>query len=148
LGEYERRFMKNKLSDLQNHLFEMIETLNDINLKGEKLDIEIKRALAVNELAKTAVANGALMAKCVDLLYGIPVSDEVPLIPKADGETFAEGVVLGRPVGRKSVRVKLTGREKEIETLRKANVSKSEIGRRFGVNRMTVDSFMRAKGIK
>jgi hypothetical protein len=83
--------MKNKLSDLQNHLFEMIETLNDINLKGEKLDIEIKRALAVNELAKTAVANGALMVKCVDVLYGIPVSDDVPLIPKANGDTFLVG---------------------------------------------------------
>jgi hypothetical protein len=83
--------MKNKLSDLQNHLFEMIETLNDINLKGEKLDIEIKRVLALNELAKTAVANGALMVKCADILYGIPVSDEVPLIPKADDETFLVG---------------------------------------------------------
>jgi hypothetical protein len=80
--------MKNKLTDLQNHLFEMIETLNNTDLKGEKLDQEIKRSLAVNELAKTAVANGALMAKCADLLYGIPVSDEVPLIPRADGETF------------------------------------------------------------
>jgi hypothetical protein len=44
--------------------------------------------LAINELSKTAVANGALMARCADLLYGIPVSDDVPLIPKAGGETF------------------------------------------------------------
>jgi hypothetical protein len=80
--------MKNKLSDLQNHLFEMIETLNDNSLSDKELDKTIKRALALNELAKTAVANGALMAKCVDLLYGIPVSDEVPLIPKVEGETF------------------------------------------------------------
>jgi hypothetical protein len=83
--------MKNKLSDLQNHLFEMIETLNDVNLKGEKLKTEIERALAVNELAKTAVANGALMVKCADILYGIPVSDDVPLIPKANGDTFLVG---------------------------------------------------------
>jgi hypothetical protein len=80
--------MKNKLSDLQNHIFEMIETLNDVNLKGEKLETEIKRALALNELAKTAVTNGALMVKCVDVLYGIPVSDDIPLIPKANGDTF------------------------------------------------------------
>jgi hypothetical protein len=66
----------------------MIESLNDNTLKGEALDREIKRSLAINELAKTAVANGALMVKCADLLYGIPVSDEVPLIPKADSETF------------------------------------------------------------
>ena len=83
--------MRNKLTDLQNHLFEMIETLNDVNLKDEKLDQEIKRALAVNELAKTAVANGALMVKCVDVLYGILVSDDVPLIPKANGDTFLVG---------------------------------------------------------
>jgi hypothetical protein len=80
--------MKNKLSDLQNHLFEMIETLNDPELKGNDLKREIERSLAVNELAKTAVANGALMAKCADLLYGIPVSDDVPLIPKVENETF------------------------------------------------------------
>jgi hypothetical protein len=91
LGEHEGGFMKNKLSDLQNHLFEMIEALNDDSLSDEKMDKKIKRALALNELAKTAVANGALMAKCVDILYGIPVSDEVPLIPKIDGETFLVG---------------------------------------------------------
>jgi hypothetical protein len=80
--------MKNKLTDLQNHLFEMIEAMNDDSLSDEEMDRKIKRALVLNELAKTAVANGALMAKCVDILYGIPVSDEVPLIPKIDGETF------------------------------------------------------------
>jgi hypothetical protein len=66
----------------------MIEKLNDDSLNGEKLDQEIKRSLAINDLARTAVANGALMAKCVDLLYGIPVSDEIPLLPKDDNETF------------------------------------------------------------
>jgi hypothetical protein len=80
--------VKNKLPALQAHLFEMIETLKDPKLKGDSLKQEIERALAVNELARTAVANGALMAKCADILYGIPVSDDVPLIPKAAGETF------------------------------------------------------------
>jgi hypothetical protein len=66
----------------------MIESLNDDTLSDQELDKTIKRALALNEVAKTAVANGALMVKCVDVLYGIPVSDEVPLIPKVEGETF------------------------------------------------------------
>jgi hypothetical protein len=78
--------MKNGLVDLQNHLFEMIETLNDNSLKGEKLDQEIKRALAVNELARTAVQNGLLMVKAADTLYGLPVSDQLPLIPKSPAE--------------------------------------------------------------
>ena len=73
--------MKNLLIDLQNHLFEMIETLNDNQLKGDALDQEIKRSLAINELAKTAITNGALMVKAADTLYGLPVSDKLPLIP-------------------------------------------------------------------
>lgn len=78
--------MKNMLTDLQNHLFEMIEDLNDVDLKGEELDQKIKKALAINELAKTAVANGALMVKAADLLYGLPVSDKLPLIPPSPAE--------------------------------------------------------------
>jgi len=73
--------MKNLLIDLQNHIFEMIEKLNDDDLKGDKLDEEIKRALAVNDLARTAIQNGALMVKAADILYGLPVSDSLPLIP-------------------------------------------------------------------
>jgi len=81
--------MKNTLVHLQNHLFEMIETLNDQELKGEELDEVIKRSLALNELAKTAVTNGALMIKAADSLYGLPVSDDLPLIPKSPAENPA-----------------------------------------------------------
>ena len=80
--------MKNTLVDLQNHLFLMIEALNDKELKGEYLKQEIERAIAINEVAKTAVANGALMVKAADTLYGLPVSDELPLIPQSPNDTF------------------------------------------------------------
>jgi hypothetical protein len=83
--------MKNMLTDLQNHLFEMMERLMEYeeeDLEGEKLEEKIKIHMAFNEHARTAVANGALMSKCVELLYGIPVSDEIPLIPKSGNETF------------------------------------------------------------
>jgi hypothetical protein len=83
--------MKNKLSDLQNHIFAEIEKVIDDELTGDKLKEELARSMALNELFKTAVANGALMAKCVDLLYGIPGSDDVPLIPKTNGDTFLVG---------------------------------------------------------
>jgi hypothetical protein len=80
--------MKNELPDLQTHIFEMIDWILDREIKGEALDEEIKRGLAFVELAKIAVANGALMVKAVDTLYGIPVSDKVPLIPKIGSDTF------------------------------------------------------------
>jgi DNA invertase Pin-like site-specific DNA recombinase len=57
----------------------------------------------------------------------------------------SEGVILGRPVGRKSLHVKLSGHEKEIQTLLDKKTSKSAIGRIFGVNRMTVDSFLKGR---
>jgi DNA-binding CsgD family transcriptional regulator len=52
---------------------------------------------------------------------------------------------LGRPVGRKSSHVKLSCREKEIQALLDNHTSKSAIGRIFGVNRMTVDSFLKER---
>jgi hypothetical protein len=70
--------VKNQLPDLQNLIFEQIERLMDDELDLEK---EVRRSLALNELAKTAVSNGVLMAKCADSLYGVPISDKVPLIP-------------------------------------------------------------------
>ena len=87
--------MKNKLTNLQDHIFEMIEDIKDLigdeELTDEKLNRKIKIHMTFNEHAKIAIANGALMVKCVDILYGIPVSDDVPLVPKAKGETFLVG---------------------------------------------------------
>jgi len=98
--------MKNKLPDLQNILFSLMEKLNDDELTGDKLDEEIKRSLAVNELSKSAIANAALMVKAADALYGLPVSDELPLIPKspADSPQVLSGdkkSLLALPKGKK-----------------------------------------------
>ena len=81
--------MKNMLTDLRDHLFEEIEWIKDRELTGEALDEQIKRSLAVNELAKTTVTTAALIAKCADTLYGIPVSSELHLIPPSPAENPA-----------------------------------------------------------
>lgn len=52
--------MKNKLADLNNHLFAQIERLSDESLKGEKLAWEISRAGAVAHVAEQIIANGSL----------------------------------------------------------------------------------------
>lgn len=52
--------MKNSLSDLNNHLFEQMERLNDDDLKGDKLSEEIERGKAMSGIAKDITANAKL----------------------------------------------------------------------------------------
>lgn len=43
--------MKNKLTDLNNHLFEQLERLNDEELSDQELEREIKRSKALSDIA-------------------------------------------------------------------------------------------------
>ncbi len=57
--------MKNKLVDLNNHLFEELERLNDEELRGEELEEERKRAKSIANIAQTIINNGELALKAV-----------------------------------------------------------------------------------
>ncbi|MGD9825178.1 hypothetical protein [Desulfobacter sp.] len=54
---------KNKLINLNDHLFEQLERLNDDDLTDDDLDREIKRAQAMNACAAQIVNNAALALK-------------------------------------------------------------------------------------
>lgn len=53
--------MKNKLTDLNNHLFAQLERLGDEELTGEKLVTEIDRSKAIGDISKNIILNGRLM---------------------------------------------------------------------------------------
>lgn len=53
--------MKNKLVDLNNHLFAQLERLSDEDLTPEELQSEIQRSHAVTSLAKEIISNGRLV---------------------------------------------------------------------------------------
>ena len=73
--------MKNKLSDLNNHLFEQLERLNDDELMEEGLDQEIARSKALTTVAQQIISNGNLMLnaqKHKDDFYGTRRDGDMP----------------------------------------------------------------------
>lgn len=60
--------MKNKLSDLNNHLFEQLERLNNEDLTEEELEKEIKRAKSIAEISQQIIDNGSLTLKTAQFL--------------------------------------------------------------------------------
>lgn len=60
--------MKNKLSDLNNHLFAEIERLSDEDLTTEQIEIECKRAQAIVNVSDQIVGAAELNLKAVKLL--------------------------------------------------------------------------------
>lgn len=88
-------------------------------------------------------------SKVLAFAFGLSAEIERNLISQRTKEALArkkaEGVILGRPKGRKSSKTKLTGQEKQIKELLDKKVSYSAIGRILGVHRLTVSSFVREK---
>ena len=62
--------MKNKLSDLNDHLFAQIERLGDEELTDEQVEKEAKRAEAIVSVADQIVKNADLQLKAATLLAG------------------------------------------------------------------------------
>jgi ribosomal protein L17 len=60
--------MKNKLSDLNNHLFAQLERLSDEELSAEQIETEVKRADAIVGVADQIVAGAKLQLDAMKLL--------------------------------------------------------------------------------
>ena len=94
--------MKNKFSNLNDHLFAQLERVNDEELKGEDLEKEIHRAQAVAGLARQIVGNANLVfkAKKLALEHGVNgqaalpeffTEQKAPRLGVIDGESKKTG---------------------------------------------------------
>ena len=128
-----------ELSRLGRNLFMIMSILNQMMINGVRI-WTIKDNYRLGD---------DIQSKVLAFAFGLSAEIERNLISQRIKEALArkkaEGKILGRPRGYKLINVKLSGHEKEIQNLLDKNISKSAIGRIFGVHRVTVDSFIKER---
>ena len=128
-----------ELSRLGRNLFMIMEILNICMMKECKV-WTIKDNYRLGD---------DIQSKVLAFAFGLSAEIERNLISQRTKEALAkrraDGVTLGRPKGRRSTHVKLSGQEEVIRVLLERKVSKCEIARIFGVHRTTVDTFIRTR---
>jgi hypothetical protein len=72
---------KNKLTDLNNHLYAQLERLGDEDLTPDQIEVEAKRARAIVDVADQITANADLQLKAARLFadHGTTV---LPMLPQ------------------------------------------------------------------
>ncbi len=126
-----------ELSRLGRNLFMIMEILNQCMSKECRV-WTIKDGYRLGD---------DIQSKVLAFAFGLSAEIERNLISQSTKEALArkkqEGVVLGRPKGRKSSHVKLSGKEDVIKELRIQGVSITQIAKIYKVNRNTVSSFIK-----
>jgi DNA invertase Pin-like site-specific DNA recombinase len=127
-----------EISRLGRNLMQIMSILHDCMEK----DLQVFTIKEKYELGNN------INSKVLAFAFGLSAEIERNLISQRTKEALArkkaEGIVLGRPVGSKSKKLKLSGKEKQIQKLLKKKVSKSAIGRILSVHRLTVSSFIKS----
>lgn len=80
--------MKNKLSDLNDHLFMQLERLGDEDLTAEQIETEAKRAEAMVTVADRIAGTAALQLKAAAMFveHGEYVRPLLPMIERKEGQ--------------------------------------------------------------
>lgn len=60
--------MKNKLSDLNNHLFTQLERLNEEGISDEALNREVMRARSIDSIAKNIINNANVQLQAMKMI--------------------------------------------------------------------------------
>ena len=92
-----------------------------------------------------------IQSKVLAFAFGLAAEIERKMISERTKEALArkraEGVILGRPVGRKSSKVKLSGKEGFIKELLDHGTPKAQIAKILKVDRMTVAAFIKRESL-
>lgn len=74
--------MKNKLTDLNDHLFAQLERLGDESLTQEQVTLEVQRSEAIVSVAEQIVRNADIQLKAVHVIatHGDRFRSQLPMI--------------------------------------------------------------------
>ncbi len=130
-----------ELSRMGRNLMQIMKILHDC----------MENEIMVYTIKENYELGNNINSKVLAFAFGLSAEIERNLISQRTKEALArkkaEGVILGRPLGRKSSKTKLTGKEKKIQELLKSKVSYSAIGRLLKVHRLTVAAFIKNNNI-
>lgn len=128
-----------ELSRLGRSLFMIMDILNQCMKLGCKV-YSIKDNYRLGD---------DIQSKVLAFAFGLSAEIERNLISQRTKEALKrkkeEGVVLGRPKGGKSSKVKLSGKREEIEKYLAKGKKKSWICRKYGVHRNTLAAFLNSE---
>lgn len=106
----------------------------------------MKREVQVWTIKDNYRLGADISSKVLAFAFGLSAEIERNLISQRTKEALArkrtEGVILGRPKGRKSSHTKLSGKEEIIKNCLAAGFSKSAIARKLHVHRITLAKFI------
>lgn len=78
--------MRNKNSDLRDHMFAQLERLNNEDLTGEELEKEINRARAISEVGKVIVESAKTEVLALKLTGRLDARNPPKFLEGMDGE--------------------------------------------------------------
>jgi DNA invertase Pin-like site-specific DNA recombinase len=131
-----------ELSRLGRNLMQIMKILHDC----------MEKDVMVYTIKENYELGNNINSKVLAFAFGLSAEIERNLISQRTKEALArkkaEGVILGRPIGKKSGKLKLTGKEDEIKKYLTKKLSCSAISRILSVHRITVTTFIKENNLK
>ena len=86
--------MKNKLVDLNNHLFAQLERLGDESIDAVKLDEEVKRAHAIAAISTDLIKIASLQVQAAKIVADYGQGDPTKYLPVVEDHKAVTGAMV------------------------------------------------------
>lgn len=113
------------------------------NVIGECIRKKIKLVIVCDNYVFDDSPAAKMLLTAIDIVLAVNSRLKSQIMRNKLCQLRKEGKIFGRPPGSRNKKIKLSSHEREIEEMLAQKISKSEIARHLGVNRMTLYAFLR-----